>query len=110
MWGCAGIIEINPQIVRYVRRESNGAAQVTCQRPSQDTTWQVLIETFDIDTFNALPERIGCPGCIDLPFEWIEIETDTSKHSVTFNSQTPPPALRNLYDRISALDSGGCAQ
>lgn len=51
--------------------------------------WENLIRSIELKAFFALPERIGCPGCNDLPSQSIEIYYLRKKHKTWFdNSQS----------------------
>lgn len=67
--------------------------------------WRELARLADYDVFAALPEKIGCPGCVDEPVEYIEVRySDRSTKSVLYNAGGAPggnPAM--LAEKLSAL-------
>lgn len=69
--------------------------------------WDHLIATIDIADFKALPDRIGCPGCVDEVVQSIEIKfSDGSKNSIFYNSGGQPVSLSGLVEKIDSLESG----
>ncbi len=46
--------------------------------------WDELVNSFVVDSFFILDERIGCPDCADGGSEWIEIGTKNKIYKVTF--------------------------
>ena len=105
---CASMTEFDPQQIRFTQQSRNGADSLLCQTTMPDSTWLALIGAISLNEFNDLPESIGCPGCADGPVEWIEIETITSSHRVTFDPFELPPTLSNLYAAIEQVDSAWC--
>jgi len=49
-----------------------------------ESTWQELVDSIDLQKFNSLPERIGCPGCADGIVEWIEISDGKKDKKIEF--------------------------
>ena len=69
--------------------------------------WNHLLSTFDIADFKALPDRLGCPGCVDEITQSIEISfSDGTKKSVFYNQGDDPPSIRDLVEKIDELESG----
>ncbi len=64
--------------------------------------WESLLALIDLDKFEALPEKIGCPDCYDQGGEWIEISKGQFQKRVDFD----PYALlrpRAEFPELSAL-------
>ena len=62
--------------------------------------WQRAQAAIDTDYLFSLPDRIGCPGCVDEPIDWIAVEySDGTKKSVECNAGGPPT---ELADKVRA--------
>jgi len=62
--------------------------------------WQRAMAAVDTESLFALPERIGCPGCVDEPVDWITVEySDGTTKSVMCNSGGP---ATDMVDKIKA--------
>ena len=62
--------------------------------------WKELCSKIDTAIFNNLPETIGCPDCADGGAEWIEIQTNTRTHRVTFEFGQTLPEIAILVERL----------
>ncbi|UJR24092.1 hypothetical protein I4U23_027059 [Adineta vaga] len=51
-----------------------------------ENEWKQLISLVDIESYEQLDERIGCPDCADGGAEWIEIQWGTKTKRVTFEN------------------------
>ena len=68
--------------------------------------WNQLLGSFDIADFRSLPERIGCPGCVDEITQSIEISfSNGTKKSVFYNSGGNPASIADLVAKIDSLES-----
>jgi hypothetical protein len=66
--------------------------------------WRELAQLADYQNFDGVPERIGCPGCVDEPVEYIEVRySDRTTKSVTYNAGGAPVPLATLAEKLSAL-------
>lgn len=65
--------------------------------------WNSLIESFEFDEFNALPDRIGCPGCADNAVITIEISNSTYSKSISFEPEDKIPEIKNLRNNIKSI-------
>ena len=62
--------------------------------------WQRAQAAIDTDYLFSLPDRIGCPGCVDEPIDWIEVDySDGTKKSVECNAGGPPT---DIADKVRA--------
>ncbi len=44
----------------------------------------------------SLPDKIGCPGCVDEPVDWITVDySDGTKKTVMCNAVGPPTEIAN---------------
>jgi len=66
--------------------------------------WNQLLGSFDASDFRSLPDRIGCPGCVDEITQSVEIGfSDGTKKSVFYNSGGNPASIDDLVARIESL-------
>ncbi|HEX5169931.1 MAG TPA: hypothetical protein VFW11_12220 [Cyclobacteriaceae bacterium] len=82
-------------------REEN--EPVNCERDITCTEWVPLATNIDPNDFFALAETIGCPDCADGGAEWLEIQTPTSKHKVTFEYMSPPTEISGYVTNLREL-------
>ena len=62
--------------------------------PVNKVQWDSLRSRIPVNTFNVLPEVIGCPDCADGGAEWLElILMNGEKHKVTFEYHKEPGEL-----------------
>ncbi len=54
------------------------------ERKMDSSKWENILSLYDAITFSGLEEVYGCPDCADGGSEWIEIELDSVKQSVTY--------------------------
>jgi hypothetical protein len=67
--------------------------------------WNSLVQAFDRDGLFALPNAIGCPGCVDEPVEGIEVHfSDGRSKSVNYNLGAVPVSLRALQEQLASLE------
>ena len=109
---CISQVEITESGVIFVAKGWNFSDTIPDISGSQDISsgeWNTLNSKIDIDSFNALPEFIGCPDCADGGAEWIEISKEGSTHKVTFEYGTPPTEVAsyiNLLRDYMPTDTG----
>jgi len=60
-------------------------------------------ELVDMSAFIILPDRIGCPDCVDGGAEFIEISTVDFQKKVTFEYLNAPPRINNLVVELREL-------
>jgi len=90
---CLRQVEITESEVTFVAKGWNFSDTIPDINCSQDITsgeWYELNSKIDLDSFNALPETIGCPDCADGGAEWIEIKREGTIHKVTFEYGSAP--------------------
>lgn len=66
-------------------------------------TWQALLADVNWERFKALPERIGCPGCADGGYAWLEIERGGVAHRVSYEDPAALPDQAGLLRTVNAL-------
>ena len=71
--------------------------------PMTQETWETLMSSFDFDQFNSLPERIGCPGCVDNAVITIEISNSTHSKSISFEPEDKIPEIDPLRQTLNDI-------
>lgn len=67
--------------------------------------WKELLALVDHQALLALPESIGCPGCVDEVVEGIEVRfSDHTKKRITYNMGSAPKEIKALSEKLSALE------
>jgi hypothetical protein len=62
--------------------------------------WERVKGAVDTESLFALPDKIGCPGCVDEPVDWITVRySDGTEKSVMCNSGGP---ATEMSDKIKA--------
>ena len=62
--------------------------------------WERAKAAVDTESLFALPDKIGCPGCVDEPVDWITVEySDGTTKSVMCNSGDP---ATEIADKVKA--------
>ena len=62
--------------------------------------WNDIKALIDQESFNVLPEVIGCPDCADGGAEWIEIKSFGFVKRVTFEYGQPPAQIEELVTKL----------
>ena len=87
---------VNENRDRYPEREVKG-------KISQEE-WEGLLKLVDKDALLAVPDRIGCPGCVDEIIEWTQVSfSDGTKKSVTDNLGQAPQPIASLSQKIESI-------
>lgn len=66
----------------------------------EEALWNELINSFEVDSFFILEERIGCPDCADGGSEWIEICANNKTYKVTFENGEPLKSMDKLLKLV----------
>jgi hypothetical protein len=65
--------------------------------------WKELVQLVDREALFAMPERIGCPGCVDEVVESLEVRfSDHTKKSVMYNLESAPQEIQALSASLAA--------
>ncbi len=71
-----------------------------------DKHWKELVQLIDREALFALPERIGCPGCVDQVIEHVEVRfSDHTKRGVSYNLGDTPKEIKTLSAKLAALEA-----
>ncbi len=66
--------------------------------------WEALQLFIDASVLAAFVGPIGCPGCVDQPIGWVEVQfSDGTKKSVSYNEGSAPPVIAELLKKIRAI-------
>jgi hypothetical protein len=69
-----------------------------------DKRWKEVMQLIDREALVALPDSIGCPGCVDEVIESIEVRfSDHSKKAVQYNAGSAPKEIKALSENLSIL-------
>jgi hypothetical protein len=94
---------INGDEIQFEKMSREEDEPVNCERDIDCSDWTPLVQNIDLEKFFALDEVIGCPDCADGGAEWIEIQTNTSKHKVTFEYMSPPAPINDYVTNLREL-------
>lgn len=105
---CNSQTTIQPMTARSVSRTNfslNGYRDT--QQPDMKINWKITTEEWerakaavDTESLFGLPDRIGCPGCVDEPVDWISVKySDGTEKSVICNRGGP---ATDMADKIEA--------
>jgi hypothetical protein len=99
---------VTPQAIRTLSRTNLSLSgyrdrehpDMKSRRKITAEQWQRAQAAVDTDSLFSLPDRIGCPGCVDEPVDWIEVEySDGTKKTVECNAGGPPT---HIADKVRA--------
>ena len=105
---CYSETTIQPMTARSVSRTNfslNGYRDK--EQPDMKIKWKITTEEWerakaaiDPESLFAFPDRIGCPGCLDEPVDWITVKySDGTEKSVICNRGGP---ATDVSDKIKA--------
>ena len=71
--------------------------------PLASTEWTNLIDLIDLEAFQALDDRIGCPDCADGGAEWVQIDWKAGGKRVTFENGQQLKGLDEFIDKLRQM-------
>jgi len=72
-------------------KDTNKCPDLRVRRDLSGVHWKELVQFVDREALLALPDRIGCPGCVDEVIESLEVRfSDHTKKSVQYNLGSAP--------------------
>lgn len=71
--------------------------------PFTTTEWNDLVALADLESFQLLDERIGCPGCADDGVEWIQIDWINGNKRVAFERRQMLKGSENLVQKLREM-------
>jgi hypothetical protein len=76
----------------------------THRRRVSPLDWYNLRRFVDSTTLAGFVGRLGCPGCVDMPVDRVEVRlSDGTSKSVEFDLGTGPPAIQKLIMFVDAI-------
>lgn len=91
-------------VLMHSRDDKKKCPDIQVKASLSDKHWKELTQLVDHRDLFALPDAIGCPGCVDQVTESIQITfSDHSKKTVVYNSGDAPKALKDLSASLEAL-------
>jgi hypothetical protein len=85
-------------------KDPNKCPDLRVRRDLSGTHWKELVQLVDREALLALPDRIGCPGCVDEVIESLEVRfSNHTKKSVQYNLGGAPKEIQSLSARLAAL-------
>jgi hypothetical protein len=68
--------------------------------------WNDVQNSIDATVLSAMNGRIGCPGCVDEPAQWVDLEfSDGTKKGIAYNRGTGPRAITDFLTKLEAIES-----
>ena len=69
-----------------------------------DRHWKELEHLIDRESLFSLPDRVGCPGCVDEPIQSVEIRfSNHTNKAIYYNYGDAPQEIRSLSAKLEAL-------
>lgn len=85
-------------------KDTNKCPDLRVRGDLSGTHWKELVQLVDRAALLALPDRIGCPGCVDEVIESLEVRfSNHTKKIVQYNLGSAPKEIQSLAARLAAL-------
>lgn len=85
-------------------KDTNKCPDLRVREDFSGTHWKELVQLVDREALLALPDRIGCPGCVDEVIESLEVRfSNHTKKIVQYNLGSAPEEIHSLSARLAAL-------
>jgi len=85
-------------------KDANKCPDLRVRRDLSSTHWKELVQLVDREALLALPDRIGCPVCVDEVIESLEVRfSNHTKKIVQYNLGSAPKEIQSLSGRLAAL-------
>ncbi|CAF1156089.1 unnamed protein product [Rotaria sordida] len=65
--------------------------------------WKELISLLNLNVFEALGDRIGCPDCADGGAEWIQVNWTEGSKRVTFENGRAIKGIEGLIEKLRQM-------
>jgi hypothetical protein len=96
----------NPSQV-IVSREANfnqgSFPPINLKFPLNSTEWIDLVSLVNLDIFQSLDDRIGCPDCADGGAEWVQIDWSNVSKRVTFENRQTIKGIEELIEKLREM-------
>ena len=96
----------------FVSGEWAELLEKTKETQFSQTEWNELTDLIDFEQLSSIPDKIGCPGCVDAPVEWIEISHNGKTKRIEFENGAKIPeisklivSLQEIRNRAEFIDS-----
>jgi hypothetical protein len=91
-------------LLKQSRDNKNKCPDLQVKADLSDKHWRELAQLVDHKALFALPDTIGCPGCVDEVTESMEITfSDHTKKTVFYNLGSAPNEIKDLSAKLEAL-------
>jgi hypothetical protein len=85
-------------------KDKNKCPDLKVRADVSDKHWKELVQLIDREALFPLPDRIGCPGCVDEVVESLEVRfSNQTKKTVQYNLGSAPKEIQALSTRLAAL-------
>jgi hypothetical protein len=71
--------------------------------PLNSTEWIDVVSLLNLDTFQSLDDRIGCPDCADGGAEWVQIDWNNGNKRVTFENRQTVKGIEKLIEKLREM-------
>jgi hypothetical protein len=105
---CYTLLEVEPSEATVLNQsrdnDKNNCPDLRVKGDLSDTHWKELIQLVDREALLALPDSIGCPGCVDEVVASLEVRfSNHTKKIVRYNLGRAPKEVQSLSARLAAL-------
>lgn len=102
---CTQTISVTPQTIQLTKigRPAEDYPEVIKKIATTPEQWRELVALLDISAFNALPEVIGCPDCVDQGAEKIIVTTADATKQVTFEFNAQIEEIEPFLEALRAF-------
>jgi hypothetical protein len=83
--------------------ERNDTPPIAVDIPIENEEWIQIARLVDLQSFNDLPIRIGCPDCADQGGEFITISDGITQKRVDFEFDSSVPELESLLSKLREI-------
>ncbi|CAF1400036.1 unnamed protein product [Didymodactylos carnosus] len=71
--------------------------------PLSSSEWVNLSNLVNLETFQSLDDRIGCPDCADGGAEWVQINWANGSKRVTFENEKTVKGIEKLIVKLRQM-------
>ena len=100
---CWKQIVITPDEIDFEKMARDDNEPINCERDFDCTDWISINQNIVLNNFFDLDEVIGCPDCTDGGAAWVEVQTHTKTHKVTFEYMSPPAEISDFVSELHEL-------
>jgi hypothetical protein len=105
---CYALLEVEPGGATVLNQsrdnDKNNCPDLRVKGDLSDAHWKELTQLVDREALLALPDSIGCPGCVDEVVASLEVRfSNHTKKIVRYNFGRAPKEVQSLSARLAAL-------